>query len=164
MTVGTMTGLHHVSFTVSDLPRSVAFYGSLSFAHERTIVVADAVGIGGRLRCAFMAAPGCVSNCANTVSAVTNAHPRNTMSDRRISPCKSTASRRGIAGSAPKVSASCPHRCTATPPPRCGCSCSTQTGCRSSSWSRTQPVRRHGRRRIWTRLATYSEVTTVLPC
>jgi catechol 2,3-dioxygenase-like lactoylglutathione lyase family enzyme len=58
VTAGTMTGLHHVSFTVSDLPRSVAFYGSLGFAHERTIVVADAAGIGGRLRCAFMAAPG----------------------------------------------------------------------------------------------------------
>ncbi|MGV0645541.1 VOC family protein [Mycolicibacterium sp. XJ879] len=58
MTAGALSGLHHVSFTVTDLRRSIGFYGSLGFTSERIIVVDDAVGIGGRLRCAFMTATG----------------------------------------------------------------------------------------------------------
>ena len=58
MTVAAPTGLHHVSFTVTDLQRSVAFYRSLGFAPERTIVVEDAAYIGGQLRSAFMTTTG----------------------------------------------------------------------------------------------------------
>jgi catechol 2,3-dioxygenase-like lactoylglutathione lyase family enzyme len=58
VTLSAPTGLHHVSFTVSDLQRSLAFYRLLGFAPERTIVVDDAAYIGGQMRSAFMTTVG----------------------------------------------------------------------------------------------------------
>lgn len=51
-------GLHHVSFTVSDLERSVAFYHQLGFELERTIDVGNAPHVSGWLRSAFLVVAG----------------------------------------------------------------------------------------------------------
>ena len=51
-------GLHHMSFTVADLERSVAFYLRLGFELERTIDVENAPHVSGWLRSAFLTAAG----------------------------------------------------------------------------------------------------------
>lgn len=53
-----VAGLHHISFTVSDLERAVDFYRRLGFEPESRLVVADAAGIGGELAMQFMTCAG----------------------------------------------------------------------------------------------------------
>lgn len=53
-----IVGPHHVSFTVSELERSVAFYRRLGFEEESRVAVPEAAGVGGKLTMQFMTCPG----------------------------------------------------------------------------------------------------------
>jgi catechol 2,3-dioxygenase-like lactoylglutathione lyase family enzyme len=51
-------GLHHVSFTVTELERSVEFYRRLGFTLERTIDVENVPRVSGWLRSTFLTTSG----------------------------------------------------------------------------------------------------------